>query len=125
MAGADRDGARLLRDGLGRAGLTEAEIAELRQVLRSSGAVEEIERRIHALAEPALAELAAAPLAEPARSVLVDLGGLPCTASPEPADPAQRARAAALRRISVFAPRASASIGVRICGPRRSASRPA
>jgi geranylgeranyl diphosphate synthase type I len=74
MAGTDAGGARLLRDGLGRPNLSEAEIAELRQVLRSSGAVEEIERRIHALAEPALAELAVAPLAEPARSVLVELG---------------------------------------------------
>lgn len=71
---ADETGARLLRELVGRRDLSQREIDELCEVLVASGAVAEIERRITDLAEPALAELAAAPLAEPARQVLVELG---------------------------------------------------
>lgn len=74
VALADEAGARLLRERLGRPDLSSTEIDELRDVLVASGAVAEIERRISDLADPALAELATAPLAEPAREVLVELG---------------------------------------------------
>lgn len=71
---ADEAGARLLRERVGRPDLSQREVDELCEVLVVSGAVAEIERRITDLADPALAELAAAPLAEPARQVLVELG---------------------------------------------------
>ncbi|MCB2177036.1 MAG: polyprenyl synthetase family protein [Actinomycetales bacterium] len=71
---ADEAGARLLRERVGRPDLSQREVDELCEVLVASGAVAEIERRITDLADPALAELAAAPLAEPARQVLVELG---------------------------------------------------
>lgn len=65
---------RLLRAHLGHRDLPAELIDELRSVVRRSGAAEEVETLIAALATPALAELAAAPLTEPARSVLLDLG---------------------------------------------------
>ncbi|MDO8107940.1 polyprenyl synthetase family protein [Isoptericola sp. b441] len=71
---ADEADARLLRDRLGRADLTEAQLDELRELLHASGAVAEIEQRISDLAEPALAELGSAPLAPEPRRVLVELG---------------------------------------------------
>ena len=65
---------RLLRAHLGRRDLGPEEIDELRAIVVRSGAVDAVEALIDDLAGPALAELGAAPLAEPARSVLLDLG---------------------------------------------------
>lgn len=70
-SGADRQ--RLL-DGLGRPDLGDADVEELRGVLRRSGAVDAVEALITELAEPALDALASAPLSEPGRSTLVALG---------------------------------------------------
>ena len=64
----------LLRAHLGRRDLPAARSAELREVVRRSGAVDQVERLIADLAGPALAELAAAPLEPGAREVLVVLG---------------------------------------------------
>ncbi|WP_372592855.1 polyprenyl synthetase family protein [Actinotalea sp.] len=66
--------AALLRAGLGRADLDEEEITALREAIGRSGAVEQVDALITALADPALAALAAADLAEPGRSMLVSLG---------------------------------------------------
>jgi len=69
---APADRARLVSS-LGHRDLSDDDVAELRAVLRRTGADAEVERLIGDLAEPALEELAAAPLAEPGRSMLVRL----------------------------------------------------
>lgn len=71
---ADDAGRATLLRGLGRRDLTDRDVEELRTVLRATGAVAEIERLIDELARPALAAIAAAPLAEPGRSMLGRLG---------------------------------------------------
>ena len=71
---ASPEDAALLRADLGRADLDDAEIESLRGVLRRSGAVQQVDALIAALADPALAALGAADLAEPGRSMLVALG---------------------------------------------------
>jgi geranylgeranyl diphosphate synthase type I len=69
----DADRAALL-DGLGRRDLADDDVHRLREVLRRTGAVAEVEALIDELAGPALDWLAAAPLAEPGREMLVRLG---------------------------------------------------
>src|SRR5665811_1456306 len=69
---APADRARLVSS-LGHRELGDDDVAELRAVLRRTGADAEVERLIGDLAEPALEELATAPLAEPGRSMLVRL----------------------------------------------------
>ncbi|WP_199424231.1 polyprenyl synthetase family protein [Actinotalea solisilvae] len=64
----------LVREHLGRRDLTSDDVAALRDVLHRSGAVEAVEGLIAELSEPALSALAAAPLAEPGRGMLVELG---------------------------------------------------
>lgn len=74
MATADPADRQLITDRLGRRGLTDAAVDEVRGALRRSGAADAVEALIGELAGPALAALAASPLAEPGRSMLVDLG---------------------------------------------------
>lgn len=69
----DRERAALLA-GLGRRDLSDDDVRHLRDVLRSTGAAAEVEALIAELAAPALSWLGSAPLAEPARAMLVDLG---------------------------------------------------
>ena len=71
---ADDAGRAALLAGIGRRDLTETDVAHLRQVLRASGAVDQVEALIDELAGPALDALAAASLAEPGRSMLGRLG---------------------------------------------------
>lgn len=71
---ADDAGRAALLAGLGRRDLTEADVARLRDVLRMSGAVDQVETLIDELAGPALEAIAAAPLAEPGRTMLGRLG---------------------------------------------------
>lgn len=71
---ADDAGRAALLRGLGRRDLTATDVETLRQVLRGSGALDEVEALIDELAEPALAAIAAAPLAEPGRTMLGRLG---------------------------------------------------
>lgn len=59
---------------LGRRDLGDDEIARLREILRRSGALAAVEEMIEDLAGPALRSLAAAPLVEPGRAMLVRLG---------------------------------------------------
>ena len=59
---------------LGDRTLDAEDIEELRQDIVHSGAVAEVEELISALGEPALGSIAASALAEPGRSMLVDLG---------------------------------------------------
>ncbi|MCV2396472.1 polyprenyl synthetase family protein [Actinotalea sp. M2MS4P-6] len=74
LAAAGPEDAATLRRGLGRADLSTSEVEALRTILRSTGAVDSVERLIDDLAGPALAALAEAELAEPARTVLLGLG---------------------------------------------------
>jgi geranylgeranyl diphosphate synthase type I len=74
VALADARGAAALRDRLGDPDLDTDGVEELRAVLRESGAAAAVEGLIEDLAGPALARLAAAPLAEPGRGVLLALG---------------------------------------------------
>ena len=71
---ADDAGRATLRDSLGRADLTDAEVQAVREVLRGTGALAEVEALIEALAGPALEAIATAPLAEPGRTMLGRLG---------------------------------------------------
>jgi geranylgeranyl diphosphate synthase type I len=64
--------AKLLDEALG-SPLTGAEVEELRRIITSSGAHDEVERRIQELTASSLGALDDAPLAEPAREVLRDL----------------------------------------------------
>ncbi|MFC5287697.1 polyprenyl synthetase family protein [Actinokineospora guangxiensis] len=70
---ADPARAELLRAALGDDDLTPETLADVRQALVDSGAVAEVERRIDALTETALAALDRADLAAPADRVLADL----------------------------------------------------
>jgi geranylgeranyl diphosphate synthase type I len=72
LAGADAADAKRLDEGLGRP-LTEDEVADLRAVIESSGAADEVEGRIDALTSAALTALEAAPITGTARSALRDL----------------------------------------------------
>ncbi len=67
--------AATLTDGLGRADLDADAVDELRDVVRRSGAVEEIESLIAELSAPALDELEGSGLAEPGRAMLLRLAG--------------------------------------------------
>jgi geranylgeranyl diphosphate synthase type I len=71
-AASTADRAALL-DGLGRRDLTDDDVARLREVLHRTGADAEVEELIASLAGPALEALAAAPLAEPGRGMLLAL----------------------------------------------------
>lgn len=74
---AERDGRRtdaaLLRTSVGRADLTEDDVARLRVLLTDLGAVDAVERRIADLTTSALDTLAAAPLPRPAADRLAKL----------------------------------------------------
>lgn len=74
VALAAEPGAALLRDRLGDPTLDADGVEALRTVLRDSGAADAVEALIAELAGPALERLAAAPLAEPGRGVLLALG---------------------------------------------------
>lgn len=74
LAAAGAAEAAVLRGSLGNADLDDAALAATRDVLVRTGAVAAVEAEITALADPALAVLAAAPLADPGRSALVALG---------------------------------------------------
>jgi len=63
----------LLVAALGHRDLSGTQVDELRDVLRRAGADAGVETLIRELADPALAELAAAPLTDPGRSMLVAL----------------------------------------------------
>lgn len=71
---ADDSGRATLRDSLGRPDLTDADVQAVREVLRGTGALAEVEALIDELAGPALDALASAPLAEPGRTMLGRLG---------------------------------------------------
>ncbi|WP_024288058.1 polyprenyl synthetase family protein [Cellulomonas sp. KRMCY2] len=64
----------LITEKLGHRDLTDAEVDLLRAAVLRSGAARAVDELIGTLAEPALTILADAPLAEPGRSMLVDLG---------------------------------------------------
>jgi geranylgeranyl diphosphate synthase, type I len=66
-------GADVLRDVLGRADLTAAEIERARAVLVDSGAVDAVERKIETLTSDAMRALASADLAQPAGDRLAEL----------------------------------------------------
>ena len=68
---ADRD---LIARRLGHRDLSDADVAELREVLRRTGAADAVDALISELAVPALAELASAPLDPVGRDMLVRLG---------------------------------------------------
>nr|WP_202627555.1 polyprenyl synthetase family protein [Cellulomonas sp. APG4] len=74
MAAADDNLRELLLRDLGRRDLTDGDVADLRDRLRDTGAVAGLEELIDDLARPALDALAAAPLAEDGRAMLLDLG---------------------------------------------------
>lgn len=74
LASATADDGALLVASLGRADLSSAEIERLREVLHRSGAVDSVEALISSLAAPALHALETSDLAEPGRSMLVELG---------------------------------------------------
>jgi geranylgeranyl diphosphate synthase type I len=67
------DGRATLDAGLGNQGLDDGGVAELRALIRDSGALAATERRIDELMTAALAALAEAPIDEPARDVLREL----------------------------------------------------
>lgn len=71
---ADDAGRAALLSGLGRRDLSADDVEALRDILRSTGAVTDVETLIDELARPALAELGAAELAEPGRTMLTRLG---------------------------------------------------
>lgn len=64
----------LVHDRLGRRDLTPDDVDALRDLLDRSGAVQAVEALIGELSEPALEALAGAPLVEPGRGMLVELG---------------------------------------------------
>lgn len=65
--------ARLLDTRLGALDLSDGEIADLQEVLRATGAVAEVEARIHELVASSLESLDRAPLADDAKQHLTDL----------------------------------------------------
>ncbi len=71
---ADDAGRATLRSHLGRSDLTDAEVEAVREVLRGTGALSEVEALIDELAGPALEAIAGAPLVEPGRTMLGRLG---------------------------------------------------
>ena len=70
---ASGSGAKLLRDRLGEADLTDDEVADLQDVLRDTGAVQEVEAQIDSLVASSLSALRAAPLGDEAKQHLTDL----------------------------------------------------
>jgi geranylgeranyl diphosphate synthase type I len=72
LAAAEPADAKRLEDGLGRP-LTETEVADLRRIIESTGAAQEVERRIDDLTASALRVLDEAPVSDIARSALRDL----------------------------------------------------
>jgi geranylgeranyl diphosphate synthase type I len=74
LAAADDTQRDRLTGALGRRDLSDDDVAELRRLLRDTGAVAAVERLIDDLAGPALATLRTAELAEPGRTMLVRLG---------------------------------------------------
>lgn len=73
LAAADDAQRDRLTGSLGRRDLSDDDVADLRRLLRDTGAVAAVERLIDDLAGPALAALGAAELAEPGRTMLVRL----------------------------------------------------
>lgn len=71
---ADDAGRATLRGCLGRPDLTDTDVQAVRELLRRTGALAEVETLIDELAGPALDALASAPLAEPGRTMLGRLG---------------------------------------------------
>lgn len=74
LGGADLRQREVLLAGLGRRDLTAEDVDRLREVLVATGAVASVEGLIDALASGALTALSQAPLAEPARTMLLRLG---------------------------------------------------
>ncbi len=72
LAAADPADAKRLEDGLGRP-LTDDEVADLRRIIESTGAAQDVERRIDDLTTSALRALDEAPVSDVARSALRDL----------------------------------------------------
>ncbi len=72
LAAATPEQAARLEDGLGRT-LTDAEVAELQEVITRSGAADDVEARIAELTDEALAALAVADVEPDARAALRDL----------------------------------------------------
>jgi len=70
---ADRDGRRLLDERLGASDLSDGEVGALQDVLRHTGAVDEMESQIDALVAAALAALERVPVSAAARDCLVEL----------------------------------------------------
>jgi len=75
MAGADPAEADLLRRGMGDRELSDARVAELRQVIVATGALEQVEQRIAVRAAEARAALTSPAIAAPARPALDALIG--------------------------------------------------
>lgn len=70
---ADGAAAKLLADRFGASDLTEAELAELQEVLEETGARRRVEEAVDSLVAEAVAAIGAAPVTAEARSELVDL----------------------------------------------------
>ena len=66
-------GAALLADRFGAVDLTDDEVADLQTVLRETGAVSEVESRIHELVASSLESLQRSPLSDEAKQHLTDL----------------------------------------------------
>jgi geranylgeranyl diphosphate synthase type I len=73
VAGADDDGRLLLGQRLGDPELSAADVAALRAVIVSSGALDGVEKLIEVLSDDALGALDRAELAEPGKAMLADL----------------------------------------------------
>ncbi len=73
QASGDSALADALRDGLGDRDLDDAACGRLAGLIEASGAVAEVEELIAGLSARAFAELAAAPLADDGRAMLVEL----------------------------------------------------
>ncbi|KGM13173.1 polyprenyl synthetase family protein [Cellulomonas bogoriensis] len=74
LRGATPAQAQVVHDLLGRPDLDEDDVGRLREIMVSTGAVDQVEDLIEQLAGPALDTLRAGDLLDPARQVLVDLG---------------------------------------------------
>lgn len=74
LAAADHDERGRITESLGRRDLSVDDVEALRHLLRRTGAVTAVEELIDELATPALARLRTSPLAEPGRTMLLELG---------------------------------------------------
>ncbi len=73
MAAADPDQRATLQASLGVRDLSDDGVAAVARVIRATGAHDEVERLIGSLSQTAFAELEAAPLAEPGKSMIAEL----------------------------------------------------